>query len=1007
MHRSTRLESRLWHHQLKAVTLIDDYLRQTSHDGRSALVTMPTGTGKSAVIARAIEQVSSREGQRSQRDHILVVTPWSGLVAQLSRDLRSRVWERLGASRPDEFPQVRALPPTDNIEKLKGAPRPCVFVATTAKVLKIFDSTGDSVEAMQNLFRDFAAVFVDECHYEPAPQWSQAIRAIGRPTILLTATPYRNDHKFFLVDNAQQYRYLHSQAVSDGFLRTPEFRTLASGGIDGFVEELVRIVEDVRRTHPDTRTIIRCSTASQIKDIVKVLHGPAYGQAAIGIHDTLDTDAEAGHYHYTPNPDFNQDRFWVHQFKLVEGLDDARFRVLAFYDGLGNDRGTVQQLGRVLRNPTRDTRDSTAWVASRPAFDVEAIWCNYQYFDAHAGEGVATSRTVVDELVDAAPTSVYYDGRFRVPLRLAVDDSWRHYKFPLAARIFRPGPDLDLAALADDVAEEWREEDREVFTLQWPDSRTVVAPFVVVANSPFLRTAAFIEASFGFTVLRHSGQHLFVFDTDGRTPQCLRNQIGLETPGRLSRLLAGDSRLTKVSLDNTDIGPRAIRARTLRAASIEETSPELTDYAYVCSVAEGYPPVESDDDRFRRYVGISRSRVRDTRRCPNTFAEFAAWTDEISSKMDVHGDPTVTLRRYADTSDVPDDRNPLHILLDLHADDFARVGDDGKERPLVVEDAASPLLNGHGQLRVDGHDLAVTVSWTEARGKYEFVCSELAKLNYRERLAPRRELVSVINAEQRMRIVPATDGFLYANGHFARPIRPDQARDRFWLLDILTPVDALASTKSEKGTPRSDNKWAPDTVFGLIDGMAPPRTSKAGATMSALFPSLDMLFCADLNKEIADFIAVQPDRIALIHAKAGDGSQLAPSALHEVVSQATKNLLWLQPLNGDIPYDATHQWSKRWRVTQRETKRVHVVDRQRHGTFADGTELWTHARSVITDPAADREVWLVLGAALSKSALERGVDDRTPEMIQMYALLQSCWSAVNQVGARLRVFCSP
>lgn len=50
---------------------------------------------------------------------------------------------------------------------------------------------------------------------------------------------------------------------------------------------------------------------------------------------------------------------WVHQHKLLEGVDGPSFRALAFYGVLGSARALVQQIGRVIRNPLRDaTEDS-------------------------------------------------------------------------------------------------------------------------------------------------------------------------------------------------------------------------------------------------------------------------------------------------------------------------------------------------------------------------------------------------------------------------------------------------------------------------------------------------------------------------------------------------------------------------------------------------------------------------------------------------------------------------
>ena len=63
----------------------------------------------------------------------------------------------------------------------------------------------------------------------------------------------------------------------------------------------------------------------------------------------------------------------------------------------------------------------------------------------------------------------------------------------------------------------------------------------------------------------------------------------------------------------------------------------------------------------------------------------------------------------------------------------------------------------------------------------------------------------------------------------------------------------------------------------------------------------------------------------------------------------------------------------------------------------------------MSKPYADREVWLVLGAAMSLAEVAAQARKPRPsdEMIQIYALLQVAWSAVTQCGGRLRIFCSP
>ena len=83
--------------------------------------------------------------------------------------------------------------------------------------------------------------------------------------------------------------------------------------------------------------------------------------------------------------------------------------------------------------------------------------------------------------------------------------------------------------------------------------------------------------------------------------------------------------------------------------------------------------------------------------------------------------------------------------------------------------------------------------------------------------------------------------------------------------------------------------------------------------------------------------------------------------------------------------------------------------RLRHGSFRSSKAMWKHIRFRVQDPETSREVWLVVGNALSKSHLESQArkSKPAPEAIQVFALLQTTWGAVSQLGGRLRVFCSP
>lgn len=88
----TAWRAQLWPHQVKALNLIRRYLAAAPERG-SALVRMPTGTGKSGVVAVAAHELV-------QGGHTLVLAPWDALVDQLGRDISVRFWSRFRTRPP-------------------------------------------------------------------------------------------------------------------------------------------------------------------------------------------------------------------------------------------------------------------------------------------------------------------------------------------------------------------------------------------------------------------------------------------------------------------------------------------------------------------------------------------------------------------------------------------------------------------------------------------------------------------------------------------------------------------------------------------------------------------------------------------------------------------------------------------------------------------------------------------------------------------------------------------
>ncbi|HCG01753.1 MAG TPA: hypothetical protein DEV93_14575 [Chloroflexi bacterium] len=984
-----RLPALLWPHQKAAIKSIHGYLDKGGGGTTAALVTMPTGTGKSGVIAWSVTRLPELKGHR------LVITPWVALTRQLTEDIHERFWTRLDEKdRPKSMPTVRPLPPSTSIEKIAEAEESTVFVATIAAISTLYNYCTAADEDIADKFEGFDAVFVDEGHYEPAEKWSRAIRALKLPTVLLTATPYRNDLKYFEIGD-DRYRFPHHEAEAERFLRRPEFRVIPTTDAAAFAGQLKTLVETEFYGDDAVRVIVRCRDAQTIQEMVIALK--SLGQTAIGIHETFEEGADFKRA--VPKRDApGAARYWVHQNKLIEGIDDPDFKVVALLNSLRNGRAIVQQIGRVLRNPGRSEGGMKALVVGSGDRDLEDVWKAYMEFDLEEVSGsVATMSDLVEQLIKSQPRSFYLSGDYRVRIDLTSPEAWRTFAFPLRTRVFRfDGEEsVDIETISEVTADAWERIDRTVFTIQWPDENTAIVPYISVENSPLLRTGTFIEPQFGYTILRLSGDLLFIYDARGRIPKVVLDSFSLLPNSELTRLFpGGSSGLTSVSLRNTDIGRQAARSRQVRAAAIDELAPDLADYGYVCTIAEGY--TGSGDKRARRYLGLSRSRLTDYRSTEGDYNGYSAWLDDVEHELRSDTAALSTFGRYATYAPIPSDPSPVHVLLDIYPTDYARQAGT-KTIPLDVEDTAYEVTDGTFEIKVGEQIFEATLGWS---GKRYELRSPLWLERYEETVPDGRELIHAINEDQLLRVVPADRGVIYSHGEF---IAPRSLRAAARILAVLTPIDRLASIASEKGLTSAGNDWDEESIFGIISALAADSARVPEPTLAALLQSPDLLICTDRGTEVADFIGAKDTRAVFMHAKVSSSpSFVSASALHEVVSQAVKNLPYLQPFEETKPY--TEYWTRPWKAADDGE-----IDRRRAGTYTTGSDAWKRLRTVIANPQADREVWLVLGQALSLERLQLELKKKkpAPQVLHVFSLLQTAWSATSQVGARLRIFCSP
>jgi superfamily II DNA or RNA helicase len=360
---------------------LEAYVGRSGQKKAAALVNIPTGGGKTAVIG-AIGHWHPKVNV------LLVVAPRSAIRDQLSRELGGKRGFFLRSSfGPKELPkQVLAIRSVADLPKVIAAGT--ILVSTIQLVNDMARNRGND-SSYERLCKRCDVVIVDEGHYEPAAAWSLSIRGLGLPTILVTATPYRNDLKPFEFDETYVHVSRYSELLAEGFLRDvdPEQAPPQSARSPKvFVETVLDFFKAKYGEWPSEgrKLIVRCRSKEQIEQIGHFMRAHQGGASGVlCLHEAFTNDPKRPWEKRQPSdPEVpGAPAIWVHQHKLLEGVDGPSFRALAFYGVLGSARALVQQIGRVIRNPQRDRTEKALLIDHSGGF-IADMWRRFREYDA-------------------------------------------------------------------------------------------------------------------------------------------------------------------------------------------------------------------------------------------------------------------------------------------------------------------------------------------------------------------------------------------------------------------------------------------------------------------------------------------------------------------------------------------------------------------------------------------------------------------------------------------------
>ncbi|MGE4049959.1 MAG: DEAD/DEAH box helicase [Piscinibacter sp.] len=1110
-----RPEGGLWAPQRRAIAVCAAYLGAWLNDKtrESALVKMPTGTGKTSVIATlacALPLVR----------RTLIVTPRRALVTQMLADIHWRFWRNFGLgydgrglvpATPKRTPTereghacgvIRLLPSGARDLIARDTSERVVVVSTFAALEQVLrpdapahrlsgkrprhsyglapDRAGPAVDEdladeVTAHLSDFDLVLVDEGHYEPAFVWSQCIRKLELPTILFSATPYRNDFKFFRVRGNFAFNLGYQEARDKELIRPVQFcnamdAPAKAGQAGAFVKKLDAFYANAvagnpwPKNGPEPRVIVRADNYESLvalKDAFK----RNLNQTAVLIHEnvarndttSLDFDSATA---ALAAPETAGVRYWLHQWKLLEGVDEKQFACIAVYENFGSSRQTIQQIGRVLRFlDFKGTKGEVATIfAAAPILaDLQARFERYlkyeEYVNEDPGAALVREARLPSEILKSVAPYQYLFGDFRQRLGLDDDDvlpRLSDFKIPFRASVFRNKRMLGLDEMAIMCRDAMDLEDRFEARVVSPVGKESVHARAIVyltwSNAEILLRHSMPVWNLGVMVLVAVDNRVFVQDTERFVVDFEKLGFEVEPAENLRRLIpkptdASRSRVSQASAVGLDLSKEAIRSTSVSKYDLSTGFYDLSQSHQALRNLRAYS-YEGKTARSR-YLSLDRSSVSDTERAADRenegIGDFVIWVQSIAAALDSSVEQNRIFDQFAKSVAAPPDSDaqPQNILFDLQEllegaqeENLGWLPDRVRllrEAELCLDVAPSGALHvpvkGHAPIECKLlYDIGGAV---HRKGRYEFESEELDAFVKDPGTAVDEpaSLAKLINKEQSFRVVTHAPNLTYANKVFyetsldIRAIK--KGNESGTPLECMTGSSWMQHVKSEKGSGTVD-EWVDRSIFGGVYAQfdkpnfgarsilhtARP-ISKHDPDLAKELAGYSIVVCDDGGKERADFMLVSdnPARVVFVHAKVND-TQFSLNSVQVVGRQALAGLAFMTRGHRDLK--RADWWASPWSTD--DTPHRLVKHRILVSTENTPVGTWRRIQNALLSSTYTKEIWIWIGKSLSKEAfIKKLIDAHGPksEALQMVAYLASIQTAAARANVRTRILCSP
>ncbi|MCI1055697.1 DEAD/DEAH box helicase family protein [Stenotrophomonas maltophilia] len=995
--------------QRRAANAVREYLAR-DYAGKSFLVVMPTGAGKSGLIASVC--------QSHPRGPIVVLSPRAAVCRQLMDEISGKFFSDRGVL--VESPR--------SVKELGGESKEdCIYVGTFQKLIRMKST------AFRRLAESCSLLIVDEGHSEPAPLWGKAVRQFSCHKIIVTATPYRNDLFQFDIGLETTFCYTFKKAVEHQVILEPAF-------------EPCTIADAAQRTsiflseNPTAKAIVKAKSLGDVKMLKELMDGA--GLSALAIHDKLPDDTSAGTAKTVPSGLNSRDvRVVIHQRKLDEGVDLPSAKLCVLTYPVASGRELVQTVGRIVRK----FESIQPLVLDCGSSSNTKMWANYLEFDSSISSDDGWAKFVnsldtaklIESYLDTFPQYMYLGAAFREKFELLSLDVDRDIRVPTASVCFLGVEEgFTIESFVDAML--WRNDHAGELAKCYDSAHGFkVIVSIRFESSKYLKSKLFFEPSLHVVVAKKIGNYLAVFDSRSIN-HAGDTALGTKQPVDPQRLfnLSARGAFTRVK----ETHARSISSARRRPERVSHVGPELSasysgqsaaSYALSVTKVDNLDLTQGVESSY--YLSTGSGRVSDQKNGSFSLERLSEWVDEVASVLDEDA-PSLSpvIGAFALPIDAMAVSGPLSMTIDFT---------DLPAGTKMVSGAKSTPLDA-GFLFLECPNWKVKVGSSTLRFAY---IEEVERIVFTASpdvmlVSPDGEAVSLVqDMNSRSLKILFADGVSYVDGKFYKSALPTTVGIDLESTVIgasIYPVPELQlAGLSEKGlfqdreyVGTSAENFDANSVFNLIDSLARGDYQKYRSTqydvLRRLVPDIDLVVCTDMGTEAADFIVSSPKSLCFLHVKCGDSKRpKSPAgALAEVGAQAIKNIEYLVSSNESLPFGNEGRLALPWP----HRSAIHKLKHRVRFMAKDGVERTVpstpkaYSKCVASaietikkrrrSPGCKKEVWIVAANSFSygsfKKEIKMGAAAKA-ESLQAYQLIDAWLAVCSANDVDLKIMVSP